>query len=165
MLHRLAALFVVIVSSAWIAGYVAIVLPVIIGRMKPGGQNGNFTMWADAGWIFFVVIALCLSLSIAQLIKQRRFIAIAVIVLLTLSLAMFQYRGRSDTYIIAEAFERRHGLQEQSKQYQDIDRRLQIAHKSSERSIGTLLLILLVCIGFAGAQLVQIRSELATETS
>ena len=165
MLTRLSALLIVAASSAWIAGYIAIVLPVIIGRMQPGGQNGNFTMWADAGWPFFIIIALCLAIHIYQYLQQRRVIAVTVAVILILSIGYFQYRGSSDTYAVAHAFEQRHGLHENTQQYQDIDQALQVAHKSSERSIGTLLLILFVSIGFSAAQILSIKTNSVSDES
>ncbi len=142
MIHRILWSLLAILSSAWIAGYMAIVLPVIFKRMQPGTQNGNFTMWADAGWAFFAAL-LCISIGIIILCaKNDKLIRSIICAVLILGIGLFQYLSFHNTYAITEAHIQRDKAEKDTEAYKQQDAVLQVAHKSSERNVGIMLILL-----------------------
>ncbi len=145
----LVACLQIIIGSAWIAGYLAIVLPVIFGRMQPGTQNGNFTVWADAGYYFLFALAPCLLYWAWHFWKQTRIIRGVITIVLLFLIAGFQIWGHQNTYEVANASEQRNQYHENTKLYQQHDATLQKAHKASERIIGFLIILLIAEISLS----------------
>lgn len=147
MILRICNSLIAVLSGMWISGYLAIVLPVILKRMQPGQQNGSFTLWADAGWIFLILTGvLCIAVTFIC-IKQKRIIFASTVTLLFILTCVFQFIGSQNTYQIVEAHKQRNEVQVGTDRYREIDSQLQLAHKSSERNVGFLLILLVAQIG------------------
>lgn len=147
MIIRLLSAVSAIAAGMWIAGYLAIVLPIISGRMAPGTQNGNFTYWADFGWALLLLLLLLAFAQVYLLLQRRRLLLSAIQIVLLLTIAVFQYLGHRDTFAVAHYFEQRNSTHDNTHHYKEFDKKLAAAHTSSERNVGTVLLLLLGHIG------------------
>ena len=155
---RLVACLQIAIGSAWIAGYLAIVLPVITGRMQPGTQNGNFTMWADVGYFFLLMLAPCLLYWAWHFWRQSKILRSVITLVLIALIALFQIWTHQNTYEVDEASQLRNQQHENTKLYQKHNARLQKAHKASERIVGFLLILLIVEISLSSVA-IQCRMD------
>ena len=144
---RLATALSALFAGTWIAGYIAIVAPVILKWMPPGQQNASFIFWAAAGWLFFALIAIVNTYSASQYFKIARPLLAIILPILCVCMCLFQALGYQATYAVRDSSEQRNKLHENTVQYKKQDEIFQVAHKDSERYIGLLLFCLLFNVG------------------
>ncbi len=143
---RLATAISALIAAVWIAGYIAIVAPVILQWMPPGQQNANFIFWASAGWLFFALVAVCNISLVVHWFKNKRPVLMLLVAALVAGVCLFQALGYQATYAVLETSEQRSKQHENTLQYRKQDALFQVAHKNSERFIGILLALLCINI-------------------
>lgn len=145
-MYKLTWSFVLLSASMWIAGYMAIVLPLTTGDAAP--SSGYFNIWATCGWVFMSIIGFACLCALCMDFKRKYFFRCMLPVFLLVAVPLYQYIAARDTARVSDLFNQRSTKVSQQKTADKLNEAFDRAHTRSEKNIRILLAILLgSCIG------------------